>query len=94
MGVGLEPSGVAGGQRGRRETVGEDREADGQIDRKQDQMLLGELRLLDEDHGEDDRCVAAGPNQPRKPSVGRRAPEPTIAIATGSMRTNVRLRTA
>jgi hypothetical protein len=35
-----------------------------------------------------------GPNQPRKPTVGIRAPVPIIAIATGSMRTSVRLSTA
>ena len=35
-----------------------------------------------------------GPNQPRKPTVGGRAPEPSIAIATGSIRTSVRLSTA
>ena len=32
-----------------------------------------------------------GPNQPRNAIVGRRAPEPSIASATGSMRTRVRL---
>jgi hypothetical protein len=35
-----------------------------------------------------------GPNQPTKPSVGRRACEPHIAIATGTIRTRVRLRSA
>ncbi len=35
-----------------------------------------------------------GPNQPRKATVGRRAPVPSIAIATGSIRTRVRLSTA
>ena len=35
-----------------------------------------------------------GPNHPRKPTVGVRAPLPIIATATGSMRISVRLSTA
>ena len=35
-----------------------------------------------------------GPNQPRKPRSEARAREPNIAIATGIIRTTVRLRTA
>ena len=35
-----------------------------------------------------------GPNQPRKPTVRRLAPLPIMAIATGSIRTTVRLSTA
>ena len=35
-----------------------------------------------------------GPNQPRNPIVTGRAPEPSIATATGSIRTSVRLSTA
>ena len=35
-----------------------------------------------------------GPNQPMKPIVGARAPDPTMAMATGSIRTSVRLSTA
>ena len=35
-----------------------------------------------------------GPNQPRKLTVGIRAPLPIIATATGSIRTRVRLSTA
>src|ERR1700760_4558477 len=35
-----------------------------------------------------------GPNQPRNPTVWRWAPLPTSAMATGSMRTTVRLSTA
>ena len=35
-----------------------------------------------------------GPNQPRNATVGRRAPVPSSASATGSIRTTVRLSTA
>jgi len=35
-----------------------------------------------------------GPNQPMKATVGRRTPMPAVAIATGSMRTSVRLSAA
>ena len=35
-----------------------------------------------------------GPNHPRNATVGRRALVPSIAIATGTIRTSVRLRTA
>ena len=35
-----------------------------------------------------------GPNQPRKPTVGRRTPEPINESATGIIRTAVKLSTA
>ena len=59
--VALEPIRVAVGQGGRSEPVGEDREPDREIDREQDQVLVGKRGLLDQDHREDDRGQTAGP---------------------------------
>ena len=90
----LVPAGVAVGERSRGETVGEDREADGQVDREHDQVLVGQVRLLDHDHGEHDRRQPAGAEPAEEAERRRRAREPSIAIATGSIRTTVRLSTA
>ena len=56
----LVPAGVAGGEGGGAEAVGEDREPHGQVDREHDQVLVGEVRLFDHDHREHDRCQTAG----------------------------------
>ena len=81
-GVGLVPACVEGGKWAGCQAVGEDGESDGEVDGDPDQVR-GRL-----DAG------PRGPNQPRNPSVGRRAWVPHIAIATGIMRTSVRLSTA
>ena len=90
----LVPAGVAVGERGGGDAVGEDGEADGQVDREHDQVLVRQLGLLDHDHREDDRRQPAGAEPAEEPERRRRAREPHIAITTGSIRTRVRLRSA
>ena len=67
----LVPAGVAVGERGGAEAVGEDREADGQVDREHDQVLVGKVRLLDHDHREHDRRQPAG-TEPAEEAERRR----------------------
>src|SRR4051794_39681129 len=67
----LVPAGVAGSERRRAEAVGKDRQADGQVDREHDQMLVGKVRLLDHDHGEHDRGQSAG-TEPAEEAERRR----------------------
>ena len=68
--VALEPAGVAVGQGSGGEAVGEDRETDGQVDREDDQVLVGELGLLDHDQREHDRGQAAGSEPPEEADRG------------------------
>ena len=56
--------------------------------------FVWQIGFLDDDRREHDRSEATGPNQPRKPRVGHRAPVPSIEMATGSTRITVRLSTA
>ena len=71
---------VAVGQGSGGEAVGEDREPDGEVDREDDQVLVGKLGLLDHDHREDDRGQTAG-SEPaeeakcRHPGVRAQHPE-------------------
>ena len=51
----------------------------------------GEVGLLDKDDREDDRGESARPEPAEEAEVGRRAPDPSMAMATGTMRTSVRL---
>lgn len=88
------PAGVAVGEGGRTEAVREDREPDREVDSEHDQVLVGKLRFLDHDSCEYDRCQTAGPEPAEEPRVGGRARVPHIAMATGTIRTTVRLRSA
>ena len=88
-------SGRSGRPAAPREPVGEDREADGDVDRERDQALVREPRLLDHDHREDDRGEAARAEPAEEGDRRRRGRRsPSIAIATGTIRTSVRLSTA
>ena len=65
--------------------MGEHREPDGEVDRKHDQVLMGEL--VDSSTMITAKTIEArprGPNQPMKPRVGSRLSVPSIAIATGT----------
>ena len=92
-GVGLVPAPVPVGQRRRGDPVEEDREANREVDRQQDRLPVGSC---------DSTTITAktiearprGPNQPMNVRVAGRARVPSIAIATGSIRTTVRLRAA
>ena len=90
----LVPAGVAAGERRRAQAVGEDREPDGHVDREHDQVLVRQADSSTTITANTIDARPRGPNQPRKPTVGGRARDPNIAIATGSIRTTVRLRTA
>ena len=57
----LEPTAVAVGEGRRGEAMGEHREPHGEVDREDEQLLVGKLGLLDHDQGEHDRGQTAGP---------------------------------
>ncbi len=90
-----EPGRVTIGERRGGESVGEDRDADGDQRGRQQQVFVREFaRLLDDQDHEDDGGEPARPNQPRKAMVGPRACRPTRESATGTIRTTVRLSAA
>ena len=87
----LEPGRVAVGERGGREPVREHREADRVITVAV--MMTSSCGSPPSSTRITAKTIDArprGPNQPRKPTVWRRAPVPSIAIPTGIMRTSVR----
>ena len=52
----VEPVRVARSERRRRSAVRENRQPDGDEDRREDQLLAGEIALFEKQQGEDDRC--------------------------------------
>ena len=58
--VPLVPAGVAAGERSGGQSVGQHRQSDGEVDGEHDQVLVRQVRLLDDDHREDDRRQPAG----------------------------------
>ena len=88
------PVGIARRERRRGDAVHEHREADGDERRREDRALVRKRLLLEEEEREDDGRRAAR-TEPAEERDGRPArPVPSIEIATGSMRTTVRLSTA
>ena len=65
----LIPAGVAVREWRGSQAVGQDREADGQVDRVLDKPLVRQPGLLDDDDREDDGCQAPGSEPPTKPTV-------------------------
>jgi hypothetical protein len=89
------PPRVASGQRSCRQAVQEHGESNRDEDRGEDLLLVGSVpSALMSSTAKTIGASPRGPNHPRKATVGARARVPSIAIATASIRTIVRLSTA
>lgn len=91
--VGLIPPVIERDQRNSRKAVEDDAERNGDDHGRQHDLAVG-TPISSASSANTREASPRGPNQPMKATVGRFTPWPARAIATGTMRTTVKLSTA